>query len=220
MPALRQPFLGIVSTFLVIVMSFGFISLFDGPTFTGWISYYLMCTIPMSLVIGVIWAAKHPAFAAARRQPVRGALFLLLAMAVGLAVATLHFLTVGDAISPPLPVLVHSIIASVVVAFWMSIIWGGWPFRLIRNPLVAGFSLLIGCYLVSYVLFRAFFNYELLRGSPLHHAELDPNGMFDGWSATVFYITAASIMFLMLHFDLWPLTRVPALMRQPALGLV
>ena len=27
-------------------------------------------------------------------------------------------------------------------------------------------------------------------------------------------------MFLMLHFDLWPLTRVPALMRQPALGLV
>ena len=220
MAVLRQPFLGIVSTLLVLGLSFGFISLFDGPTFTGWISYYLMCTIPASLVIAGVWAGKYPRFAAGSRQPLRGALLLLTALAVGLVVAALHFVTVGGAVHPPLPILVQSIVISVVVAFWMTIVWEGWPFTLIRNPLVAGISLLIGYYVVSNMLFRIFFNYEFLRGSPFYRAELDPTGMFDAWSAIAFAVTAAGTMFLMLHFELWPLTRFPAVMRQPVLGFV
>jgi hypothetical protein len=219
-PILKQPMLGIASTLLVMVVSFGFITFFDGHTFTGWVSYYLMCTIPMSLVICIMWHGQLPAFAAGRRQPMRGAVFLLMALAVGAVVAALQSVTVGGGIDPPSPVLIQSTIASVIVAFWMTFIWGGWPFTLIRNPLVAGFSLLIGCYAVSYVVFHLFFNYEFLRGSPIYVADLDPNGLFDGWSATVFCITTGGAMFLMLHFDLWPLTRVPALMRQPVLGLV
>ena len=191
MAVLRQPLFGIASTLLVIGLSFSFISLFDGATFTGWISYYLMCTIPTSLVIAVIWAGRYPRFAAGCRQPLRGVLFLLITMAVGAVVAALHFVTVGGAVSPPIPMLVQCIIASVVVAFWMSIIWQGWPFILIRHPLVAGFSLLIGYYVVSYAVFRIFFNYEFLRGSPLYRPELDPTGMFDAWSAVAFCVTAA-----------------------------
>jgi len=34
MPHLKQPVLGIVATILVMVISFGFISLFDWPTFS------------------------------------------------------------------------------------------------------------------------------------------------------------------------------------------
>jgi hypothetical protein len=220
MPALKQPFLGIASTLLVVALSLGFISLFDTATFTGWISFYLMCTIPPSLVIAGIWAGRYPRFALGRRQPVRGALLLLTAMAFGLVVAALHFVSVGGAVSPPLPMLVQCIVASVVVALWMSIIWEGWPFTLIRNPSVTGFGLIIGYYVVSYGLFRVFFNYEFLSGSPLYHVELDPSGMFDAWSAIAFCVTAAGAMFLMLHFELWPLTRFPAVTRQPVLGLV
>lgn len=220
MPRLKQPVLGIVATFVIIVISLGFISLFDWPTFGGWVSYSLMCTIPMTIVIGVIWASEYPAFAAARRQPLRGGLLLLVAATVGLVVGAVHFFTVGGGVRPPLPMLVQCIIVSVVVTFWMSIMWGGWPFVLIPNRLVAGFSLVAGCYVVNYVLFRVFFDYEFLRGSPVYHTELDPKGVFDAWSATVFYVTCVGIMFLMLHFDLWPLTRSPALMKQPVLGLV
>src|SRR5207244_1629410 len=111
-------------------------------------------------------------------------------------------------------------IVSVVVTFWMSIMWGGWPFVLIPNRSVAGFSLVAGCYVVNYVLFRVLFNYGFLRGSSLYHAELDPKGAFDAWTATVFYVTCLGVMFLLLHFDLWPLARVPVLLKQPVLGLV
>jgi hypothetical protein len=36
----------------------------------------------------------------------------------------------------------------------------------------------------------------------------------------VFYITATGAMFLMLNFELWPLAKRPALMRQPLLGTI
>jgi hypothetical protein len=44
--------------------------------------------------------------------------------------------------------------------------------------------------------------------------------LFDAWSVTAFAVTCLTIMFLLLHFDLWPFTRFPTLMKQPVLGLV
>jgi hypothetical protein len=49
---------------------------------------------------------------------------------------------------------------------------------------------------------------------------MDPRGLFNGWSALVFIVTALAGMFLVLAFDLWPLTTTPSLMQQPALGIV
>ncbi len=216
MPALRQPVLGITATLVIMGLSFGFIALFDGATFTGWVSYYLMCTVPVTLVLG---ADKRAAFAHVR-QPIRGVLLLSIALVVGLVVAAVQFVVIGGGINPLSPILLQATIASVVVGFWMIVIWGGWPFTLERNPVLSGAGLLIACYAITYVLFEIFFDYEFLRGTPAYSAELDPSGMFDGWSATAFLVVTASIMFLMLHFDLWPLTRTPLVMRQPVLGLV
>ena len=196
-PMTRQPLLGIASTLVVVAISFAFIALFDGPTLTGWISYYLMCTIPAGLIVGVIWADKYPTFAVRYRQPLRGIVLLTMALAVGLAVAAVHFFTVGGAIDPPLPILIQHTIVSVVVAMWMTIIWDGWPFTRIRNPFLAGLGLLIGYYVVAYVVFRTFV------------------GVFDAVSVVGFCVTAAAVKFLMLHFELWPLSRYPVLMRQP-----
>jgi hypothetical protein len=82
--------------------------------------------------------------------------------------------------------------------------------------LCAGGRLLRG----NYILFRVLFNYEFMRGAPVYVPSLDPHGMFNAWYALVFYMAAIGVMFLMLHFDLWPLTTSPALMKQPTLGLV
>jgi hypothetical protein len=92
--------------------------------------------------------------------------------------------------------------------------------HLIKNPVAAGFTMLVACYLINYLLFRLLFNYGFMRGAPVYVSSLDPHGLFNAWSVLVFYITVIAVMFLSLNFDLWPFTKFPALMRQPLLGLV
>jgi len=218
---MKQPALGIVASVLVIAISLGFISIFALPAFTTWVAYALICLIPMVIVISVTWGGKHPAFAAGRSQPAKGILFMLLALAVGALVAVVHFITVGGRVSPPAPMLSMCIITTVIIAFWLAIILGGWPFTtLMKNPVVAGLSMLMTCYVVNYLLFRLFFNYGFMRDAPVYVPALDPHGLFNAWNALVVYITTISGMFLMLNFELWPLAKRPALMRQPLLGTI
>ncbi|MGA2214140.1 MAG: hypothetical protein ABSH31_12765 [Bryobacteraceae bacterium] len=221
MSGLKQPLLGILATALVIAISLGFISLFDFPKFAGWVATFLLCIIPMEIVMGVTWGLKHPPFAAERSQPVRGVLFTLFALVIGAIVVLAHWAGVGGSISPPTPMLTQCLIASVVITFWMAIMWGGWPFTaLIKSPMAAGLALLVACYVINYVFFRIFFNYGFMKGAPVYVAAQDPQGIFNAWYVLVFYITALSPMFLSLCFDLWPFTRFPGLMKQPVLGLV
>src|SRR5262249_27782801 len=127
---------------------------------------------------------------------------------------------VGAALSPPPPMLMMCSIVSVVVTFWFAIMFGGWPFtKLISNPLLAGLTMWASCYAVNYLLFRLFFNYDFMQGAPVYVASLYPHGMFHANSALVFYATAIGVLFLMLHFDLWPFTKSAAVMQQPVLGI-
>jgi hypothetical protein len=199
----------------------GFISLFDFPKFSGVISCFLLSLIPMEIVMGVIWGMKQPRFAAERSQPVRGILYVVLAAIAGAVVFATHLNGFGGGITPPTPMLTMLLITSVVITFWLSIMMGGWPFTaLIKNPLAAGLAVLIACYVINYILFRVFFNYEFMQGAPVYAPAQDPHGMFNAWNAVVFYVTAIGVMFLSLCFDLWPFTKFPSLMKQPVLGIV
>ena len=221
MSGLKQPVLGIFATALIMAISLGFISLFDFPKFSGWIATALLCIIPMELVIGVTWGLKQPRFIAERSQPLRGILFGVLALITGLVVALVHWTVVVGSISPPSPMLTQCLIASVAIAFLLVIMWGGWPFTtLIKNPIAAGLALLIVSYALSYLLFRIFFNYEFMQGAPVYAPAQDPHGMFNAWHVLVFYVAALGPLFLLLCFDLWPLTKFPSLMKQPVLGIV
>ena len=205
----------------MIAVSLGFISLFDFPTFRDWVGFLLICFIPMEIVVGVTWGCRHPGFAAARSQPAKGLLLVLVTLAVGAVVAVAYFNIPGGGVSPPTPMLAMCTIVSVIITFWAAIMWGGWPFTtLIKNPVAAGLTMLVACYIVNYLLFRLFFNYEFMRGAPVYVEKLDPHGLFNAWNALVFYVTALASMFLMLSFDLWPLTKSPSVMKQPLLGIV
>jgi hypothetical protein len=218
---LRQPVLGIAAAILVMAVSIGFISLFDFPTFGGWVAYLLICIIPMQIVIGVTWGTNHPPFAATQKQPIRGVLQAALTVVVGVVVAVAYLAVAGGNITPPGPVPSHAIIVSVIVTFWAAIVFGGWPFKaMIKNEIVAGLAMLVVSYVVNLLLFRLFFDYGFMQGAPVYVASLDPHGMFNALNALVFYVTCLSIMFLMLSFDLWPLTKFPGLMQQPVLGIV
>jgi hypothetical protein len=85
---------------------------------------------------------------------------------------------------------------------------------------VAGLAMLVAVYAINVLLFRLLFDYGFMRGAGVYVTSVDPGGMFHAIAALVFYVTFISVMFLMLSFDLWPLTLFPAVMRQPILGIV
>jgi hypothetical protein len=204
---------------VVIAASLVFVGLFSWPTFGGWVSVGLMCAIPTAVVVGVFARDEVVRRLARLPQPVRGLALLAGTAVVALVVTVVHALTVGGGISPPVPMLAQAIITSVLVTFWLVIVWAGWPFSLIPNRLVGGVALLVGVYVVNALQFHVLFDYSFLRGAPVYRAALDPLGLVNAWDATVFGVTMLAVMFLMLHLDLWPLSRVPALSRQPWLGL-
>ncbi|HLI85093.1 MAG TPA: hypothetical protein VKV17_14325 [Bryobacteraceae bacterium] len=218
---MKQPALGITASLVVMVVSLGFVALFAAPTFMGWVSYLTICFIPIEVIAGVIWGCKQPAFAAARPQPAKGVMLVLVCLVVGAIVAAVHFVTVAGSIGPPPPMAMMCIITSVIMTFWLALMFGGWPFvQLIKNPVAAGLTLLAACYVVNFLQFRILFDYGFMRGAPVYVASLDPHGLFNAWRVLVFEMSALSVLFLMLHFDLWPFTKSPALMKQPVLGLV
>jgi hypothetical protein len=219
--ALKQPALGVTATIIVMAIALAFVSLFSFPTFSGWVAYFLLCVIPIQIVMAVTWGSAQPSAAANTPQPVRGVLLTLLALVVGAVVAALAVKLVGAGVTPPAPILAHWVIVSVPVTFWAAIMWGGWPFtKVIKHPIAAGLVMLVACYVVNGLLFRIFFNYEFMAGAPIYVPSIDPHGLFNGWSALVFYVTALAGMFLIIAFDLWPLTTAPAIMQQPVLGIV
>jgi hypothetical protein len=218
---LKQPFAGFAASALVIAVSLGFISLFDAPKFVGWVAFCLISFIPMEIVVGVTWNCNHPGFAASLQQPAKGLALVLITLVVGVAGGAASFVVVGGKVSPPSPMLMTCTITAVIVTFWATIIWGGWPFTaMIKNPVAAGATMLVACYAVNYLLFRVLFDYAFMQRAPVYTASLDPHGLFNANLVLVFYLTFISIMFLVLNFDLWPFTLFHSMMKQPVLGLV
>jgi hypothetical protein len=218
---LRQPVLGIIATVFVMIVSLALISLFDFPTFAGWISYGLMCLIPAQIVIGVTWGTNLPGFAAKQHQPVKGILLTLTAAVVGAIVLPASLAVAGGNITPPTPMLMHVTITSVVVTFWAAIVLGGWPFKaIIKNELFAGLAMLAACYAVNYVFFRILFDYAFMQGAPVYAASLDPRGLFNALDALVFEVSFLIGLFMLPAFDLWPLDKFAGIMKQPVLGIV
>ncbi len=217
---MKQPVLGLVSSAVVIALALGFISLFDLATFNGWVAFAALCFIPMSIVVGVTWGAAPP-FAAGMRQPAKGLVLLAVTAAVAVAAAylILHRL-VGEGVAPPGPIPTHFAIIAVVFAFWLAIMMGGWPVTAaVKRALPVGFGVLLVAYAVNYAVFRIFFNYDFLEGTPVY-LESAPRGLYMAILPLVFCVTHVAAMFLILLFDLWPFTASPGLMKQPMLGLV
>ena len=214
---MRQPALGLVSTAIVIVLSLGYLALFEFPTFVGWVAFVMLCLIPAQVVTVVL--APNPPFAP-ERQPSRGIVLLLVTIVTAAIVAPLILFLVGEGVSPPGPIPSQYAVIVVPTTFFLCIAFHGWPFtRLSKNGGVVGALVLLSAYVLTYAGFRLFFDYSFLDGTPVDLASA-PDGAYNAVVALVFYVTALAGMFLLLHFDLWPLTAFPRVMKQPVLGLI
>ena len=215
---MRQPLLGTVASAIAIIVSLGFIGLFDFPTFVGWVSFYMLAVVPAQIIVVVIWGTA-PAFASELRQPAKGVVLLLVTAIAAAAITPAVWQLVGEGASPPGPIPSQFAVIVVPTTFFLAIAFGGWPFAsLIKNRIASGLLLLITAYLITFAIFRVFFNYEFLKDAPVY-LQSAPHGSHNAVAALVFYVTMLAGMFLMLHFDVWPLTTSPALMKQPLLGV-
>jgi hypothetical protein len=215
----KQPLLGLVASAIGIVLALAFIALFDLPTFLGPVAFYMLCVVPFQVMAVVIWGA-NPSFVAKLSQPAKGLALLAVTLLAAAVIAPIVLRIVGEGVSPPGPIPSHFAVIVVPTTFWLAIMWGGWPFNLFGiDTKVAGIALLAAAYVITWVIFRVFFNYDFMQGAPVYLASA-PQGMFNAVSALVFYVTALAVMFLVLCFDLWPFTKVASLMQQPTLGLV
>lgn len=215
---MKQPALGLVASAIIMAISLAFVALWDFETFVGWASFGLMCLIPMQLVVGVAWGA-NPDFAAKLGQPVKGLVLVVVCLASAAVMVPLYLQLAGG--GELLPNVILTTITSVIYTFTLTIMFGGWPFNgMSKNQVVSGVLLWAGALAVNFALTRLFFNFEFLQGAPVYNAAFDPGGWFNAEAATVFHVTYICGMFLLLHLDLWPLTKFPAVMKQPVLGMV
>ena len=215
---MKQPVLGLVASAIGIALALVFVSLFSVPSFLGPVAFYMLCTIPFQVMTVVIWGA-NPSFVAKLSQPAKGLVLLIVTLVAGVIIDLIALRVVGEGMSPPGPIPSHFAVIVVPITFWLAIMWGGWPFNLFGGDAkVAGLALLVGAYVLTWVIFRVFFDYTFMQGAPVYLASA-PHGMFNGVTALVFIVTALAAMFLILCFDLWPFTLTPSVMQQPALGL-
>ena len=164
---MAQPGLGIAASLVAIAVSLGFISLFDFPSFAGDVTFFTLCLIPMQVMVAVLWGANPP-FVAKMGQPAKGLALLALTIVVAAIVFPLALAAAGEGVRPPGPIPAHFVIIAVPTTFYLCIIFGGWPFTsLFKNPVVAGLVTLVAAYVVTYVVFRLFFNYDFLQGAPV-----------------------------------------------------
>ena len=123
--------------------------------------------IPMQVVAVVLWGG-NPGFVGALSQPMKGLVLVLLTIVVAAVATAAVYTIVGEGVSPPGPIPSHFAVVVVPTTFWLAIMMGGWPFTsIIRNPIAAGLVVVIAAYVLTYVEFRVFFNYEFMQGAPV-----------------------------------------------------
>ena len=217
---MKQPWLGVVATAGIIVISWLVILAMGTDLFMGWASYALMGAIPFAIVVGAFWQSAQPPALGRLGQPGKGLAYLILAAIIAAVVSLIHWQLRGGGMSPPVPMAVMTIITSVVTMFFLAIAFGGWPFSLLKNKVLGGVLLLVTAYVLNAVIFQVFFDFGFASDTGFYRADLDPGGLFTAWNVVVVMVTSLSVMFLFLCFDVWPITTVKALRAQPLMGLV
>src|SRR6185436_5171767 len=99
----------------------------------------------------------NPSFVAKLSQPAKGLVLLIVTLVAGAIIDPIALRVVGEGMSPPGPIPSHFAVIVVPITFWLAIVWGGWPFNLLgKGTTAAGLTLLVGAYVLTWVIFRSF----------------------------------------------------------------
>ena len=212
--------IGIVSTIVVLACAAAIVMAFEFEFLMGWVGLAFLAATPTQIVLALLWSTEFPKSIGGLNQPSKGIAFTLVSVLAGGAILTVAHATVGGG-QGPTPMLIQYMILSVVVALWIIPIWQAWPFSLLsKNPIVVGTSALLGFYLIAYLLWIVFFNYDALSHAPFYSPNIAPSGLFDMWVAMVFAVTSGAVVVVHVLYDFWPIDKITRGAAQPVRGLI
>lgn len=213
---------GVLATIAVLVIAAACIAPFDQQFFMDWVGTAFMAATPTQIVLGLLWHNLKPDVIGNLRQPIKGLAFTALTVVAGALVLGLVLMIVGKGHAPN-PMIIQYFIMSIVVIIWLIPIWQCWPMTTIsKDPVVFGVATLILAYFLAYILWTAFFDYSVLGevGHPHYYSDLDPKGLFDMWTAAIFFVTTAGLIIVHFMFDLWPIEKLTPGMNPPLRGSI
>ena len=223
--SVKQPVLGILGLVIAMAISLIIISLFSADMFDGWVTYFVATCVPVEVVMALVLQTQYPAFLKDMAQPMKGIALLVITLVIAAIISVAVYYTAAKAITvsgtmQPTPMTIIYLIFAVLITFWFVVVWGNWPVTAItKSQFAIGLSVLLVTYLIGYLLFYLLFDFGLLKGAPVYAEQLDPMGKFNFVEVLSFSITTVTLIFVLILFDFWPITAVPAFRTQPMMGL-
>jgi Protein of unknown function (DUF1638) len=224
-PGLRQPLLGAAAFVITVGVSLGFCALFSAATLGSWVALLFIGAVPAQVVLALGLHLDYPAVLRRASQPVKGLLFVALAVIVSAIVSPLVLYGVGGGVTPPNPFAIMFLVETVPVTLALVLLFRCWPLTaLSKHQGVVGAGTLVLAYVLSWAIFRVFFDFGFLKGSPAYLARLDPKGLFTAWDPVAFIVAFGAVLLCFVLFDFWPVSalalRRPVVARQPLFGLL
>jgi len=222
---LRQPLRGAAAFVVTAGLSLAFCALFTPATLGSWVALVFIGTVPAMVVLAVGLHLESPGFLARAPQPAKGVIFVALAALVSAVVSPLVLYGIGGGVTPPNPFAILYLVQTVPVTLGLVLLFRCWPLTaLSRRPDVVGVGTLVLAYALTWVIFRVFFDFSFLKGTPVYLERLDPRGLFMAWKSAAFIVTAGAVLLCFVLFEFWPVSvlvaKRPALAREPLFGLL
>lgn len=230
-----QPWRGIFGVAVTVGYTFFITALFDLKTFNGYLTLLLLCFIPILIMVGMGWQRGTYPPTQGLLQPWKGLLLTGFIVIIGTAACHSILRFLGGGVAQPFTNIYA--ITVVITTFFLVIAFGLWPFNKLSLG-ASGWLSLILAYTLIWFLFRLLFNFDLLSfptgeylaqsnavpfyaaGGPLApFANLAPSGIFLWENAIAFYFWMLIFLFIFAALDMWPIHKVPALMKQPIMGI-
>ncbi len=212
---MMQPWRGILAVLVSVGLTTGIASNFTLDSWLGWYTVWGNSLIPMQVVIGLAWGAQYPP-THGLDQPWRGMALTLLQVLVGSIAALFLVKFVGGGSANP--VVNTFTISCVLVTFFLIIAFGCWPFHTLSTP-ARGLLPLVFVYPIMAILFRLYNFSDLVKAIP-PLAAIAPTGPIPWDIALPFFFTMFAFLFVFVTMDMWPLYKVPGIMKEPVLGIV
>lgn len=213
--AMAQPARGILTVLISVGITIAIASNFKLDGWLGWFTVWGNTLVPMQVIIGLAWGAQYPPVQQLT-QPWRGIALTFLQVLVGSIAALFIIKFVGGGSANPVANVFA--ISSVLTTFFLVIAFGCWPFHRLSTP-ARGFLTLLLVYLIMAVLFRLYNFNDLVKAVP-PLAAIAPTGSIPWDIALSFYFVMFAFLFVFVTMDMWPLYKVPGVMKEPVMGIV
>ena len=232
---IRQPGRGLFGLAVTLGLAFTMSSAVDIGTFNGIFTFITMSMVPTMAVIALVWGCQYPPMENLH-QAWRGLLLTLLTGTLGTLyyIAFLRYRSAG-VVQPFVSV---ALITSIVFVFFHIIGFGTWPWHKM-SPGAKGLMTLATAFVLGAWVISRLYNFDFLsyptgvnpspiasvpfyaQGGPLAaFAQLAPHGPIP-WEWMIAWMLWIMVpMWILVHTGMWPLSKSPALMKQPVMGIV